>query len=361
MDFSSLWKHWHRFNHASFHTVEKDMWLIATSSYCLAALSAEMSVFNSHTQCERVQGNNISTRSQSTLFIQMSSRSRDNNRTDLANTAVIKSKSWCTALMCRKCFKRCSMQIETAIFRLVTNWQCQFPNPIFRWKSNFRFGSGKLRISRIRDSTVPRSSLPYYIYKHFIRQWLALRCRPYVASNVVFTFVQVTLFVAKPGMLTGQLAMLTGEPSFFCVRALSDSVIARMTKHSFYALMRKYPRMILSAAHTVMLRVSPFVRQIDFALDWILIEAGKALYKYAHSFLFFSCDGTVQFVKIWWKITALRKLLEVRLLCNDHHCVYLHQRLIVLVAGDATQVVVQRRFFKSNVFFLFLLTTFMYI
>nr|CAB3264982.1 patatin-like phospholipase domain-containing protein 7 [Phallusia mammillata] len=90
---------------------------------------------------------------------------------------------------------------------------------------------------------------------------------------------EVTLFVAKPGMLTGQLAVLTGEPSFFCVRALSDSVIARITKQGFYRMMRKYPRVVLNTAHTVMMRVSPFVRQIDFALDWVMIEAGKPLYK----------------------------------------------------------------------------------
>jgi lysophospholipid hydrolase len=27
-------------------------------------------------------------------------------------------------------------------------------------------------------------------------------------------------------------------------------------------------------------RVSPLVRQIDFALEWMLVEAGKALYRY---------------------------------------------------------------------------------
>uniref|UniRef100_H2Z0F4 lysophospholipase n=1 Tax=Ciona savignyi TaxID=51511 RepID=H2Z0F4_CIOSA len=84
---------------------------------------------------------------------------------------------------------------------------------------------------------------------------------------------------SKPGMLTGQLAVLTGEPSFFDVSALVDSVIARVTRQSFYAMMRRYPHMVLNTAHTVMMRVSPFVRQIDFALDWQMVEAGKALFK----------------------------------------------------------------------------------
>ncbi|XP_076800527.1 patatin-like phospholipase domain-containing protein 7 isoform X2 [Clavelina lepadiformis] len=90
---------------------------------------------------------------------------------------------------------------------------------------------------------------------------------------------EAMLFVAKSGMLTGQLAVLTGEPSFFKVCAKSDSVVGRITRHNFYTMMRKYPHMILNTAHTVMIRISPFVRQIDFALDWMLIEAGKPLYR----------------------------------------------------------------------------------
>jgi len=100
-----------------------------------------------------------------------------------------------------------------------------------------------------------------------------------LSAYVAFVLVQVTLFMARPGMFVGQLSILTEEPSFFCVRALFDCVIARVTKQGFDALMRNYPAAISHLAHTVTLQVSPFVRQIDFALDWIQIEAGKALYK----------------------------------------------------------------------------------
>ena len=31
-------------------------------------------------------------------------------------------------------------------------------------------------------------------------------------------------------------------------------------------------------------RMSPLVRQIDFALEWMLVEAGKALYRYIVSY-----------------------------------------------------------------------------
>ncbi len=43
--------------------------------------------------------------------------------------------------------------------------------------------------------------------------------------------------------------------------------------------MRAEPRMVLNVAHTVVRRVSSFVRQIDFALDWMALEAGRAVYR----------------------------------------------------------------------------------
>ena len=50
--------------------------------------------------------------------------------------------------------------------------------------------------------------------------------------------------------------------------------------------MREDPRVVLNVAHQVVKRVSSFVRQIDFALDWMAVEAGRAVYRY-------SCKSTV--------------------------------------------------------------------
>uniref|UniRef100_A0AAR2JB52 lysophospholipase n=1 Tax=Pygocentrus nattereri TaxID=42514 RepID=A0AAR2JB52_PYGNA len=44
-------------------------------------------------------------------------------------------------------------------------------------------------------------------------------------------------------------------------------------------IMRAEPRVVLNVAHTVVRRVSSFVRQIDFALDWMAVEAGRAVYR----------------------------------------------------------------------------------
>lgn len=44
--------------------------------------------------------------------------------------------------------------------------------------------------------------------------------------------------------------------------------------------MREEPKVVLNVAHTVVKRVSGFVRQIDFALDWMAVEAGRTVYRY---------------------------------------------------------------------------------
>lgn len=44
-------------------------------------------------------------------------------------------------------------------------------------------------------------------------------------------------------------------------------------------IMREQPTIVLGVARTVVKRMSSFVRQIDFALDWMEVEAGRAVYR----------------------------------------------------------------------------------
>ncbi|XP_066513398.1 patatin-like phospholipase domain-containing protein 7 [Hoplias malabaricus] len=87
------------------------------------------------------------------------------------------------------------------------------------------------------------------------------------------------LFVTHPGELVGHLAVLTGEPLIFSVRAHRDCSFLSISKTHFYEIMRAEPSVVLTVAHTVVRRVSSFVRQIDFALDWMAVEAGRAVYR----------------------------------------------------------------------------------
>ncbi|KFV44218.1 Patatin-like phospholipase domain-containing protein 7, partial [Tyto alba] len=87
------------------------------------------------------------------------------------------------------------------------------------------------------------------------------------------------LFITHPGELVGQLAVLTGEPLIFTIKANRDCSFLSISKSNFYEIMREQPSVVLGVAHTVVKRMSPFVRQIDFALDWMEVEAGRAVYR----------------------------------------------------------------------------------
>ncbi|KAI4832807.1 hypothetical protein KUCAC02_015754 [Chaenocephalus aceratus] len=89
----------------------------------------------------------------------------------------------------------------------------------------------------------------------------------------------VCLFVTHPGEMVGQLAVLTGEPLIFTIKAIRECTYVKISKSDFYEIMREQPSVVLSAAHTVAIRMSPFVRQMDFAIDWMAVEAGRALYR----------------------------------------------------------------------------------
>ncbi|XP_044730911.1 neuropathy target esterase sws isoform X1 [Chrysoperla carnea] len=90
---------------------------------------------------------------------------------------------------------------------------------------------------------------------------------------------EVHMYSSYPGEIVGGLAVLTGEPSFFTIKAKSFSRIALLSKNTFYGLMREQPKIVLHIAHTVVKRLSPFVRQVDFALDWVFLESGRAVYR----------------------------------------------------------------------------------
>jgi lysophospholipid hydrolase len=95
-----------------------------------------------------------------------------------------------------------------------------------------------------------------------------------------------------------QTRLLFIEPTLFSYRTHGLTDICTITKETFYDLMRIQPNLVLPIAasklddtvhfllkkkqqHVVMVRrMSPLVRQIDFALEWMLVEAGKALYRY---------------------------------------------------------------------------------
>ena len=85
------------------------------------------------------------------------------------------------------------------------------------------------------------------------------------------------MYSAEKGECFGQLAMLTGEANFYTCKATKPATVALLSKSSFFSIVSETPEMVLSLAHSTIKRLSPLVRKIDFALDWLTVEAGRAV------------------------------------------------------------------------------------
>ncbi|EFO23887.2 hypothetical protein LOAG_04599 [Loa loa] len=82
-----------------------------------------------------------------------------------------------------------------------------------------------------------------------------------------------------PRELIGGLQLLTGEPWFVTVRSHTCAIYATLSKKDFFELVDIHPEIVLPVAHSVIRRLSPFVRNVDFAIDWILLDSGQAVYR----------------------------------------------------------------------------------
>ena len=110
---------------------------------------------------------------------------------------------------------------------------------------------------------------------------------------------------AHVGGILCQLQTLTNEPSFFTVTALSkETRIARLESRVVRDLMIQYPHVALRLAMSVIDNLSPYVRSIDFALEWIQLESGKALYHQNDEgilkcFIFYCCNFNAILITIF--------------------------------------------------------------
>lgn len=89
----------------------------------------------------------------------------------------------------------------------------------------------------------------------------------------------VPVLDCRPGEVVGLLGVITGEPNLYSVEATQPTKLAVMPRESFFRLIRSHPQVLINAANLVSRRLSPLLRQADFALEWLGVDAGKALYK----------------------------------------------------------------------------------
>ena len=63
------------------------------------------------------------------------------------------------------------------------------------------------------------------------------------------------------------------------MEAKEHSKVACLSRQVVFDMMSVQPDVTLQLAMSVISNISAYVRSIDFALDWVLIESGQALYR----------------------------------------------------------------------------------
>lgn len=81
------------------------------------------------------------------------------------------------------------------------------------------------------------------------------------------------------GEVVGGLAVLTGECSLYSIKSRIPSRVGLISKENVYRVMQQRPTVVLDIANSVVKGLSSLVRQCDFALDWMFLESGHALYR----------------------------------------------------------------------------------
>ena len=127
---------------------------------------------------------------------------------------------------------------------------------------------------------------------------------------------QVEIHRAYPGGVLGQLQCLTGEPSFFTIKAIDEAQnlhtkVASLDVRFIQRCMKLYPKVALKLARSCVDQLSPYVRSIDFALEWLQLESGRALYKQGQV-----ADST--YVVLSGRLRSVIKKGEKRELVNEY-------------------------------------------
>ncbi|KAL7980924.1 hypothetical protein Chor_002078 [Crotalus horridus] len=160
-------------------------------------------------------------------------------------------------------------------------------------KSDLDVACDRARIEPILKKTVTMTEMPSAVFH-------------YIQNNVPGATKQVNtiLEAAKKDLLTlmklDDLSLLNGKVTLHQVAA--GTVVSRQgdqdvsirfvisgvlhvyqrkidSEEETCLIMREQPTVVLGVAHMVVKRMSSFVRQVDFALDWMEVEAGRAVYR----------------------------------------------------------------------------------
>jgi len=87
-----------------------------------------------------------------------------------------------------------------------------------------------------------------------------------------------SLYLTKPGGLAGYLGTISSRRSFVDVIAKTDVYVGFLPRASIERMVEKYPIVLLTMAKRLTSLLPPLILHIDFALEWVQVDAGQAIY-----------------------------------------------------------------------------------
>jgi lysophospholipid hydrolase len=91
--------------------------------------------------------------------------------------------------------------------------------------------------------------------------------------------VRQSLFLVKPGSLAGYLPAVSGFRSFVDIKAKSDVIVGFLPRAALEKLVEKYPIILLTLAKRLTSLLDHLILHIDFALDYMQVNAGQIIYE----------------------------------------------------------------------------------
>ncbi|KAK9235170.1 hypothetical protein V1525DRAFT_410722 [Lipomyces kononenkoae] len=88
-----------------------------------------------------------------------------------------------------------------------------------------------------------------------------------------------TIYTIKPGGIGGYLGSISGYSSFVDIVATTDVYIGFLSKEAMERLVDRQPVILLTMAKRLISILSRLILYLDFALEWVQVEAGEVLYR----------------------------------------------------------------------------------
>lgn len=87
-----------------------------------------------------------------------------------------------------------------------------------------------------------------------------------------------SLFMTKPGGLAGYLGAISSNRSFVDVTAKTDVYVGFLPRSAIERIVERYPVVLLTMAKRLTTLLPRLVQHIDFALEWVQVNAGQVIY-----------------------------------------------------------------------------------